>query len=101
MSPPRTPSIRRLAAAADVVVDWVDAWGEPQVVADEDLLAVLSALLGRPLDSEAEVEDARREIEAYRPVIAPVVVAWDGELPPVEVGAPVREAAIELEDGTE
>jgi 4-alpha-glucanotransferase len=101
MPAPRTPSIRRLADAADVVVDWVDAWGEPQVVAYEDLLAVLSALLGRPLESEAEVEDATRELGAYRPVIEPVIVAWDGELTPIEVGAPVREAAIELEDGTE
>jgi 4-alpha-glucanotransferase len=99
MSSPRESSIRRLAEAADVVIDWVDAWGEPQVVAPDDLLAVLSALLGRPLDSEAEIEDATRAVEGQRPVVEPVVVAWDGELPPIDVHAPFREATIELEDG--
>ena len=94
-------SLRRLASVADVVIDWVDAWGKPQVVPDENLLRVLEALTGRDLDSHGAIERATSEILADRAVVDPVIVAWDGHMPSVEVSVPVRDAVLVLEDGSE
>ncbi len=94
------PAIERLAAAADVVVDWVDAWGKPQVTATEDLLGVIEALTGSRLRTAAAVEALTAELESDIPVVQPVLVAWDGALPVVAVTEPVRGAEVVLEDGT-
>jgi 4-alpha-glucanotransferase len=100
----RTPpddSLRRLASAAGVVIDWVDAWGKPQVVPDENLIGVLEALTGRDLDSRMAIDHATSAILADRAVVEPVIVAWDGRMPSVAVSVPVREAVLSLEDGSE
>jgi 4-alpha-glucanotransferase len=94
-------SLRRLASAADVVIDWVDAWGKPQTVPDENLIGVLEALTGRDLDSRAAIERATSDILADRAVVDPVIVAWDGRMPSVEVSVSVRDAVLVLEDGSE
>ncbi len=100
----RTPpddSLRRLASAAGVVIDWVDAWGKPQMVPDENLVGVLEALTGRDLDSAIAIERTTSDILADRTVVDPVIVAWDGRMRSVEVAVPIREAVLVLEDGSE
>ncbi len=84
-----------------MVVDWVDAWGKPQVTPDDDLLGVLEALTGAELRTEAQVARMTAELEADVPVLEPVTVAWDGVVPPVEVATTIRDATLILEDGTE
>lgn len=94
-------AIRDLANEAGVLTEWVDAWNEPQQVSSDDLLAVLSALTGRELESRQAIETATREMYQTRPAIEPVLVAWDGALPVVHVDFPVRDATLVLEDGSE
>ena len=96
---PRT--ISQLADGAGVLTDWIDAWNDPQKVNQDDLLGVLSALIGRDLDSERAVDDAISEIAASRDVIEPVLVAWDGALARLDVDVRVVDATIVLEDGSE
>lgn len=95
------PAVERLAGAAGVVVDWVDAWGEPKVTPTEDLIGVLEALFGTDLDSQARIAAMTAELEAPTAAMEPVVVAWDGLVPPVPVDAPIRDATLVLEDGSE
>jgi 4-alpha-glucanotransferase len=69
---------------------------------------VLQAL-GAPVEAAADVPDALRErrLELWQRVCEPVLVAWDGLLPPVQVRVPARAAEVrirrrlELEDGTD
>jgi len=97
----RTRAVARLARESGVLTEWVDAWGNEQQVARDDLLGVLSVLTGRPLNTEEAVSDTLGDISADRPPIEPVVVAWDGVLRPVPTGFQIREAVIVLEDGRE
>lgn len=94
-------AVRALAVETGVVTDWVDAWGAPREVTTEHLLAVISAVTGRSLDSEHAVAAATAEIETENVAIAPVIVAWDGRLPSVEPNVELRDAAIVLESGGE
>ena len=82
---------------AGVASTWVDAWGNPQTVTEADLLGVLSAVTGRSLDSEQSIVDAASDIQASRPLIEPVLVAWDGALAIPPVNFEVREAVVILE----
>lgn len=95
------PFVLRLAHAAGVTTDWVDAWGGHQQVTQDDLLAVLSALTGAELVSEDEIDRATAEVIASRPSIEPVVVAWDGVVPPIEVPGSVESASVVLETDEE
>lgn len=99
MTSPESP-LHHLASLADVTIDWVDAWNEPQVVADDDLTAVLEALLSRPLTTEAAIDAAISEVANDVPAVEPVVVAWDGRLGVVPVSVPVSDAEVVLEDGS-
>ena len=94
-------ALHRLAGAAGVAIDWIDAWGEPQRVSPGDLTAVLEALLGSPLRTVDAIDDARRSIEAQVPVVDPVIVAWDGRLPEVTTTIDLASASIVLEDDSE
>jgi 4-alpha-glucanotransferase len=93
------PAIQELADDAGVASTWVDAWGNPQTVAEADLLGVLSAVTGWSLDSERTIVEATSAIRNARPSIEPVLVAWDGVLtiPPVDFD--VRAAVVILERG--
>lgn len=93
------PSVLKLAQEAGVTTDWVDAWGGHQRVTQDDLLAVLGALTGRELATERDIELASADLAASRPEIEPVVVAWDGIVPVIEVPSSVVSAEIVLEDG--
>ena len=66
-------ALAELAVTADVRTEWVDAWGNPQVVSAEHLLGVLRALTGSDLSSEAEIRAASRQLVEDRPDIEPVV----------------------------
>ncbi len=79
----------------------MDVWDVPQQVPQEDLTAVLAALLQRPLDTERQVAEAHRDLTENPRSMEPVVVAWDGVLPTVPVGANVGTVALVTEDGTE
>jgi 4-alpha-glucanotransferase len=96
-----SPAILRLAAEAGVAPNWIDAWGEPKVVANDDLVAVLCALTGAQLGSEQSVLDVTRDLVDSRPTCPPVIVAWDGVFPDTQVSASVRSAAVVTEGGEE
>lgn len=97
----RSQAIVNLAQTAGVLTEWVDAWNKRQHVGNDDLLAVLSALTGLELESGRMVEDATREIIGNRPEMEPVLVAWNGHLPTVDLKLSPSDAAIVLEDGSE
>ena len=94
-------AIETLAAAAGVLTEWVDVWDVPQQVPQDDLTAVLEALLQRPLDTEQQVVEAHRDLTESTRCVEPVVVAWDGHLPAVAVEGTVGTVALVTEDGTE
>ncbi|AUW58422.1 4-alpha-glucanotransferase [Sphingobium sp. SCG-1] len=54
-------NLHALATAAGLQIDWEDALGEPQRVADEDLALVLNAL-GFPATDERAIADSRRRL---------------------------------------
>ena len=93
------PGVQELANEAGVASTWVDAWGNPQTVAEADLLDVLSAVTGRSLDTERSVVEATAALREDRPPIDPVLVAWDGSLSIPAVSFDVREAVVVLERG--
>lgn len=95
-------ALRAWAGDMGVETHFADGLGRPVEVAPETLAAVCAAL-GAPLDGVSGAARAYREFRATggrRPVVQPVVVAWNGELPPVPVAGYGRvEAALVLEAG--
>ncbi len=100
-SRPVDGDLQALCDAAGVVTAWVDAWNRPQVVPAEDLLGVLEALLGRDLSTKAAIVAATRDLRGDVPTIEPIVVAWDGLVPPIEVRTAVTDGVVILESGGE
>ncbi len=94
-------ALRAWAGDIGVETHFDDGLGRHVEVAPETLAAVCAAL-GAPIDG---VSGAARAYREYRrggrgPVVAPVLVAWDGQLPPVPVDGYGRvEAALGLEAG--
>jgi 4-alpha-glucanotransferase len=70
-------------------------------VSVDDLLAVLEAVTARPLTSTTDVESATKTFSEERRLVEPVLVAWDGKLPPVGVRNAVRNPVIVTEEGGE
>jgi 4-alpha-glucanotransferase len=70
-------ALRALAKAHGVQRRWRAAGGEPQVVGDETLLAVVR-LLGAPVERVDDAPDALRAFEAEQAatVVEPVLVQW-------------------------
>lgn len=81
--------------------EWIDAWGEPKVVAADDLVAVLSALTGAELGSQQSVLDVTRDLVDRRPTCPPVIVAWDGVFPDTQVSVPITHSVVLTEGGEE
>lgn len=79
----------------------MDVWGKPQQVTQENLLAVLEALTGRSLSTSHEIDATSADIRNDLSLIEPVVIAWDGHLPPVSVRGPVASAYLVTETGDE
>ncbi len=79
--------LRALAETVGLVTGFHATTGEWVEPSEEDLLATLRAY-GIALGGPADAETAREELLAARRArpLPPVVVAWDGVLPPVPVG---------------
>lgn len=95
-------ALRSLARAMGVHTRYTDGLGRRVRVAPETLVRVCGAL-GAPLESPADAAEALRAHRAAKNPggLPPVLVAWDGVLPP----APIRakgsvQAEMLLEDGT-
>lgn len=78
--------LRELAGLYGVQTSYWDAAGRHVEASEESLLAVLRAL-GAPVDSPEEVPEAlaERRRELKEAVVEPVLVAWDGRAPAVEL----------------
>lgn len=78
--------LRELAGLYGVQTSYWSAMGQEVHASQESLLAVLRAL-GAPLDGPEEVPEAlaERRRELAERVVEPVLVAWDGRAPAVEV----------------
>jgi len=94
-------ALHSLAKAMGVYTRYKDGLGKRVTVAPETLVRVCAAL-GAPLDRPS---DAAAALRAHRAatnagLVPPVLVAWDGTLPPLAIRAdgPVH-AELRLEDG--
>jgi 4-alpha-glucanotransferase len=76
-------------------------WGQPHQVAREHLVATLHALTGRDLESARSIAALTHELRNHRPVVEPVVVAWDGWFPETTLGRPVSSAHLVTEQADE
>ena len=77
-------ALRALARRMGVHTRYIDGLGQRVTVSPETLLRVCAAL-GAPVERPADAAEALRARRAVRrtEVLAPVLVAWDGVLPPV------------------
>lgn len=94
-------ALRSLAKALGVHTRYTDGLGKRVIVAPETLLRVCVAL-GAPLERPGDAADALRAHRATKrtAVVPPVLVAWDGALPPIALphGSPVH-AELRCADG--
>jgi len=98
--------LHRLARLYDVQTSYSDLGGREIEAGTESLLAVLRGL-GAPVERIEDAGEAlrQREHEAWRWRLEPVIVAWEGAMPSLELRLPVDEAkgaievAIEFEGG--
>ena len=90
-------SLQRLAYLYGVQTAYYDVNHHRQQASEESLLAVLRSL-GAPVASLQDAPSAWRERQQvlWHQVIEPVVVAWDGEPPPVKIRLPLSEADANL-----
>lgn len=70
-------------------------------MAEDDLAAVLSALLQRPLDTSSDIAAALRDLDSEAPAVEPVIVAWDGAIPPLRLEHEPATATLVTENGAE
>ncbi len=93
-------ALRALARAMGVHTQYADGLGREVTVTPETLLAVCRAL-GAPLDAVGDAADALRAHEAKRAAqwLPPVVIAWNGQREPIDVGRPITDASLRTEDG--
>ncbi|MDJ0664208.1 MAG: 4-alpha-glucanotransferase [Acidimicrobiia bacterium] len=84
-----------------MLTEWVDVWKKPQQVSDDHLIATIEALTGRDLGREERIKGAILDLTNDRPLVEPVLVAWDGHLDPVETAYPVSSASLVTESGNE
>ncbi|HSC17742.1 MAG TPA: 4-alpha-glucanotransferase [Rhizomicrobium sp.] len=89
-------SLRRLARAAGLQVEWTDSEGRPLEVAPDTLRAVLRAL-GYPADSPKDVEDSRERIDEAARQLPPLITAHPHGVVPL---GSVGRARLQLEDGS-
>lgn len=108
MSGLQTRLLHRLARLHGVETSFLDYRGTRRRAAPESLLAALGAL-GAPVAKPDHLPGALRETlqKQWRHICEPVVVAWGGTPPCLELRLPARAAAgpagcrLELEDGRE
>jgi 4-alpha-glucanotransferase len=93
-------ALKAWAGDMGVATHYSDGLGRYVDVGPETLAAVC-ATLGAPIDGVVGAARAYRDEHRHRPVAAPVVLAWDGDLPPIPVAAYGRlEATLILESGS-
>ncbi len=100
--------LQNLARAHGIETEYRDNTGARQEASAESLLAVLKAF-GAPVDTEADVDHARREWRQsyWRQLLEPVTVAWDGACPGIDLRLPsghcrgALQCRITLESGQE
>jgi 4-alpha-glucanotransferase len=91
-------ALERLAALYGVQTEYLD-WRKERIQArTESLIAVLRGL-GAPVERMSDVPAAiaQRERETWCRHVEPVLVAWDGALPSVELRLPAAEATGDVE----
>jgi 4-alpha-glucanotransferase len=93
-------SLRSLAGALGVHTRYVDGLGRHVKVAPETLVRVCAAL-GAPLAGPADAAEALRAHQASdKPLIPPVLVAWEGNLPALTIPGDRRvRAELQLDNG--
>ena len=94
-------ALTSLAELLGVHTRYIDGLGRP-VTAGPDTLVRVCAALGAPIERPADAAEALRACRdaAEQKGLAPVLVAWDGRLPPTPVpGTGSLEAELRLEDG--
>ena len=89
-----TSPLHALAAEAGLQVNWSDAAGQAQTVADEDLRAVLNAL-ALPADSEAGIAESRARLAEEEPTF----LSADVGAPALLRGVPDGRAELVTESG--
>ena len=86
-------ALRSLAKAMGVHTHYTDGLGKRVIVAPETLVRVCAAM-GAPIVGPSDATEALRahRFAASREVVPPVLVAWDGNLPPVTIskGGPLH-----------
>ena len=92
-------ALRALAKALGVYTRYTDGLGRRVIVAPETLVRVCGAV-GAPVARPGDAAEALRAHRAAAKItrVPPVVVAWNGVLPAVNVGDTAR-AELRLEDG--
>ncbi len=83
---PGSEDLDALAAAAGVMVDWVDASDQPRHVSEQSVHAVLTAL-ELPAATAAQRADSLRRCQAQAAEPAPLLTVQVGELLPLRVAA--------------
>jgi len=101
-----TREVIALARELGVQTSYLDVTKRRRTASPEGLLAAISSLLGEdvPSPDAAPVALDRWRAERVAAVTAPVVVAWDGVVPPIALHGPTDDRAevrIELETGEE
>jgi 4-alpha-glucanotransferase len=91
-------ALRRLAQLHHVQTSYIDVYGRRAQASHESLLAVLKAL-GAGIENSSEARPAlqERRRDLWRWHLEPVVVAWDGVMPPVELRLPASQVRGTLE----
>lgn len=93
-------SLHALARALGVATEYTDGLGRSVEVAPETVVRVCQALgaeLEHPRDAAAALV-AYREAQASR-MLPPMVVAWNGVLPPLMLSGAAAQAAVVLDSG--
>lgn len=82
-----------LAKAYGVLSSYIDQAGREQRASSESLTAALRSM-GAPLEHPDEAGDALREhrLNRSQQIAPPVIVAWNGRMPLVELRLPYRDA---------
>ena len=92
--------LHRLAARHGVDISYVDSLGRGHTATDETLVGILRAL-GEPITSPGDaagiLAGEAGQAAAGSPAIPAVVVAWDGQLPPVVIGPEDAHRAVTVE----
>lgn len=98
---PELTALRALAKAMGVHTRYADGLGRRVVVSADTLVLVCAALgaeVERPRDAAAALKSLRASRRAAR--VPPVLVAWDGKLPPIKIGGAGRvRAELRLDGG--